>query len=59
MSITTHEASAADLEARRERILLTLQLTMKELDDRKDAGTLTAEEWAAWDELDGIKFLLS
>ena len=58
MSIEVKEASAGDLRSRRDDILAKVGRNWNELVERRERGELTAEEWAAWDELLGIVFLL-
>lgn len=58
MAITTNNTSAEELERRRAEILNELGLTLDELTARRRSGSMTAEEWAAWEELDGIEYLI-
>ncbi|MAT05029.1 MAG: hypothetical protein CL424_08300 [Acidimicrobiaceae bacterium] len=58
MPIETKTASRGELEARRDAILTRVGLTMDELTERRRSGSMTADEWAAWEELDGIGYLI-
>lgn len=58
-SNTARTASRDDLETRRDEILTRVGLTMDELVRRRGLGMMTADEWAAWEELDGIDYLIS
>jgi len=53
-----YEVSRADLEARRHEILAALGTAYEELARRAANFELVADEWAAWDELREIEFLL-
>ena len=59
MPITTTNATQEELESRRSAILAGLGLSLEELIERRAAGHLTADEWEAWEELDGIGYLLA
>jgi hypothetical protein len=50
--------SRAELEGRRTEILKRLDLPLEELRDHARAGTLSGDEWGAWQELGDIAFLL-
>lgn len=52
------EITHSDLVARREAILERLHLSRDEFEAKIAASALTAEEWDAKDELEGIEFLL-
>jgi hypothetical protein len=56
--VSTRSSSRADLLDRRAAILKALGVTLPELVERRAAGTLTPDEWEAWDELDAISYLL-
>lgn len=58
MPVVSKNASREDLEARRDQLLEQLGMTMAELRDRHAAGLLTADEWEAWEQLDGLAYLL-
>ena len=59
MTVTTITTTREQLIERRDAILRDLELTWDELVERHDSGYLTPEQWTAWDELDGIVFLLN
>jgi hypothetical protein len=52
------EVSREDLLERRRELLDRLGLTAKELHRRATNGSLVGDEWAAWDRLRDIEFLL-
>jgi len=58
MPVTSTNASREELVARRDSVLAQLGCSLEELTDRRAAGLLTAEEWEAWEEIDGIAYLL-
>ena len=58
MHVTHRTVTSDELTTRRAAILAGLGIGWDELRSRRVAGALTAEEWAAWEELDGIEFLL-
>ncbi len=58
MPVTTRNLSRAEIEARRDELLVRLGMTWDELSERRTSGVLTADEWEAWEELDGLGFLL-
>lgn len=47
-----------DLLARREAILRRHRVSLDEFAERAKRYALTGDEWADWDELQGIAFLL-
>lgn len=46
------------LKSRREKILKAVDLTFEELSKRARGYSLTPDEWAAWEEICEIDFLL-
>ena len=58
MPVTSTNASRDDLVARRAELLEQIGSSLDELTERRTAGLLTAEEWEAWEEIDGIGYLL-
>jgi hypothetical protein len=52
------ELSQADLEARREEILKRLGTSYDDLAKKAEFRSLVGDEWAAWDELQEINFLI-
>lgn len=54
----TIQATRADLERRRVRILERLGMTLEEFAARVETSTLSGEEWEARDRLEEIYFLL-
>ena len=53
-----YEVSREDLVARRKEILSKLSLTYDELKEKAEGHRLVADEWAAWEEIREIDFLL-
>jgi hypothetical protein len=53
------EMTRRELERRRDEILESLGVSYTELAKRARAYTLVADEWAAWDEIREIEFLLA
>lgn len=53
------ELTAQELEARREEILRQLGLSYEQLAGRAEARSLVGDEWAAWEEIREIDFLLN
>lgn len=58
MPVISNNPPREELEARRAQLLERLSTTMPELRARHAAGVLTPDEWEAWEELDGLAFLL-
>ena len=58
MTIVTSTSSREQLVLRRDGLLARLGTTIDELAERRSAGHLTPDEWEAWEELDGISYLL-
>lgn len=58
MTITTSQTSRTELLARRDAILRSLNTTLDELRSRRESGEMTPDEWAAWEDLDSINYLL-
>ncbi len=58
MTITTSQRSRAELLALREHILSALNVTLEELQERRESGEMTPDEWAAWEDLDSISYLI-
>jgi hypothetical protein len=54
----TREISLADLKARRQAILDRLGTSYPDLAARAEQRSLVGDEWSAWDELQGIDFLI-
>lgn len=52
------EMSREELESRQKAILDKLGMTYEELAAKAKAHSLVADEWAAWEELREIDFLL-
>lgn len=52
------EESKEALIERRRQILRQLGLTERDLAARAKAGSMTTDEWGAWEELRNIEFLL-
>lgn len=57
MTLHAREVSLGELRDRRTAILASLGVTYGELAARAEARSLAGEEWNAWDELQGIRFL--
>lgn len=58
MPTETQSATRAELLSRREDILARLGVSLSDLEERRDAADLSPDEWEAWEELDGIRYLL-
>jgi hypothetical protein len=58
MSPHMQEVTARDLEVRRAAILERLGMTYGELAARAESRSLAGDEWAAWEEIREIEFLL-
>ena len=52
------ELSRAELQARREAVLDRLGTSYEDLAAKAKARSLAGDEWAAWDELQEIDFLV-
>jgi hypothetical protein len=52
------EVSRTELEARRDAILFRLGVSLDDLRGRAARSALVGDEWAAWEELCDIAFLL-
>lgn len=57
-AITTTTMSRDELESRRAAILHALGMSMDQLTERRRSGSMSAAEWEAWEELDGIEYLI-
>lgn len=57
-TVTSSTTSRSELEKRRSQLLERVGLTLDELTARRRSGAMSAEEWAVWEELDGIEYLL-
>lgn len=57
-AITTTTMTRDQLESRRAAILNALGMSMDELTERRRSGSMSAAEWEAWEELDGIEYLI-
>jgi hypothetical protein len=57
-AITTTTMTRDELESRRAAILRALGMSMDELAERRHSGSMSADEWEAWEELDGIDYLI-
>ncbi|MGY4100072.1 hypothetical protein ACW2Q0_11055 [Nocardia sp. R16R-3T] len=58
MTVTVERVTSEELHRRRGEVLHRVGLTREEIAELAAQHTLTAEEWAAWDELRSIEFLL-
>lgn len=58
MTTLIRDVDRGELEARRATILRRAGIDRAELEARAAAGTLSDEEWEAWDALSGVEFLL-
>ena len=58
MPVNSRTVSYDELTCRRDQLLAELGMGWSDLVARRESGTMTADEWAAWEELDGINFLL-
>lgn len=58
MTITITESSNEQLRQRREQILAGLGMSLDELRSRRESGAMCPEEWAAWEELESINYLV-
>ena len=58
MTVITVRRTQDELRARRDVIFIELGITWDELVERHESGYLTPEQWLAWDELDGLNFLI-
>ena len=58
MTITTTTKSRSELTERRDELLQGLGLTLEQLTARRRDGSLTADEWSAWEEIAEISYLL-
>jgi hypothetical protein len=52
------EVSRDELQARRQEVLERVGMSYEELAHRADQRSLVGEEWAAWDEIRSIEFLM-
>ena len=52
------EMTSETLEGRRQEVLSSIDVDEQELRRRAEAGTLSEQEWDAWEELRNIAFLL-
>jgi len=57
--VRVHEVTKDELRLRRQRILDELDVTYEELRVRARSYRLVGDEWAAWEEIIDIDFLLS
>lgn len=53
------ELTRADLIARRDEVLRSVDLSSAELEEKAESGGLVGEEWSAWEEIQEIEYLLS
>jgi hypothetical protein len=58
MPVISHNVNRTQLEERRQSLLDSARTTWGDLSTRRQAGLLTPEEWALWEEVDGINYLL-
>ena len=57
--VTVMRMSRQDLDAQREAILKQVGISCDELARRAASRSLVGDEWAAWDEIRDIDFLLN
>jgi len=58
MPVISNNVGRDDLERRRQTVLESVGASWADLSARREAGLLTPEEWEAWEELDGLNYLL-
>lgn len=54
-----HEVSREELEERRRVLLADVGMTFEEMAAKAESYALMADEWAVWEEIRAIDFLLS
>lgn len=59
MTIEMTFPTSEELRQRLASVEARLGLSVAELRARHDAGVMTAEEWAVWDEVESLQFLLA